>query len=74
MSLSLIDIIVNSALLIAAFIVAVTMLQAGARYTYHYGDTPKQEPYRWRILWLILILVAIGLIASIYNIALPYFM
>lgn len=49
------------------------MLRAGASYAYNYGNTPVQEKLKILILKLIVILVVVGLIASVFNIVAPYF-
>lgn len=48
-----------------------------ARYGYYwqknYGDSAVQEKYKWRILRLLMVLIAIGLISSVFNVIISFF-
>lgn len=72
MDISTLSIIVNFILLALSFIIAALMLRLGSLYSYNYGNSAVQEKLKWRILRLILLLIAIGLIASVFNIVMPF--
>ena len=59
-------IILNAILLLSVLICGGIMLHAGAQYSWTTG-LPDQGNYEQRILRLIIILVAIGLVASALN-------
>ncbi|MEX2055203.1 MAG: hypothetical protein WD972_03385 [Candidatus Andersenbacteria bacterium] len=65
--LALVEIIVNGVLLIIAFVLAIIMLRAGATHQYNQGDNVIQDRMKWIILRCLVILIVIGIGASVFN-------
>ena len=70
MSFDAVSAIVNGILLVILFIILIIMLNLGSRFQYAYG-MPIQERLKWRIMQLLLALIAIGLVAIVFNIVWP---
>jgi len=60
--------IVNMALLLLAFLIAVILLRLGVLYVRAIGDKPKQRSLRKVILTLIMMLLVVSLTAAAFNI------
>jgi hypothetical protein len=60
--------VVNGILLVVVFVLGIRMLNAASKYTYHVGDIAKQTSLKWTVLTSIVSIVAIGLLAAIFNI------
>lgn len=72
MELSTLTIIVNSILITISLVLVSLMLRYGVLYGVNYGDSTVQGRLRWKILRIIMALIVIGLIASVYDIVVPY--
>lgn len=74
MILSTVSIIVNVAFLVIALVTVVMMMRAGAKHEYNYGRDDVRERLSRFILRLIMLLVALCIVAAIFNLVLvPYF-
>ena len=59
---------VNGVLLVASVVLALILLHGSVQFSLNAGDTPKQSAYKRMILWSLVLMVFIGLGASIFNI------
>ena len=69
MTIGPITFIVNAVLLLIAIVAGGLLLRLGALHSYNYGIAHIQEKLKWRILILILILIATSLFGAVYNLA-----
>jgi hypothetical protein len=58
---------VNGVLLLVTLIIAIVMLRTASIYTFHLGNFPIQNRMKWIILRSLLVLIAVGLAASVFN-------
>jgi hypothetical protein len=58
---------VNGILLLIMLILAVMLLNAGARFTWHIGERDKFIKYSEIIMRLIVVMITIGLLAAVFN-------
>lgn len=59
--------IINSLFLTTLLVLTFIIIRAGSLFAYHLGDEPMQIPLKWTILRALVVMVIIGLIASLFN-------
>ncbi|MEX1997677.1 MAG: hypothetical protein WEA04_03305 [Candidatus Andersenbacteria bacterium] len=62
---------VNAVLLILALVLAIIMMRAGSAHQFNYGNIEVQNRMKWIILRCLLLLLAIGIAASVFNLVVP---
>lgn len=69
--MDLIFIAVNGGLLLITLIGGVIILRASTRHTYNMGNNPVQHQLRLTIMRTLLLLIFVGLAATLFNLLYP---
>ena len=70
MPLTLLPLLINSAVILLFIILSAVLTASGYKYGRHIGDLAIQTPLKWRILRIILFMILAGLATAIFNILL----
>lgn len=72
MDITPITLIINTVFLVVSIVLIYFMLRYGVVYGVHYGDSTVQDQLKWKIIRIVMVLIVIGLLASVYNIVVPW--
>lgn len=63
----------NSAFIVFILVALAILIRASSRFDFYLGVVEIQEPMKWLILRVLMIIIFTGLIAAVFNLGLPLF-